>query len=71
MFLRWNDFAISTKIRLTFMVVMLGAWILGGVGIYNLNSLNDKATEITENWLIMTDASPRMYADSATMRFAA
>jgi methyl-accepting chemotaxis protein len=50
---------------------MLVACILGGVGIYNLNSLNDKATEITENWLIMTDASHRMYEDSANMRFDA
>ena len=71
MFLQWNDCTISTKIRLTFTVVMLVACVLGGVGIYNLNSLNDKATEITENWLIMTDASHRMYEDSANMRFDA
>ena len=71
MFSKLNDCTISTKIRLTFTVVMLVACALGGVGIYNLNSLNDKATEITENWLIMTDASHRMYEDSANMRFDA
>ena len=66
-----NDCAIRTKIQLTFAVVMLAACIMGGMGIYNLNALNNKSTEITENWLIMLDASHRMYEDSANMRFDA
>ena len=71
MFSRLDDCAIRTKIQLTFAVVMLVACIMGGVGIYNLHALDKKSTEITENWLIMTDASHRMYEDSANMRFDA
>ena len=71
MFSQLNNCAIRTKIQLTFAVVMLVACIMGGVGIYNLNALDKKSTEITENWLIMTDASHRMYEDSANMRFDA
>lgn len=71
MFSKLNNCAIRTKIQLTFTVVMLVACIMGGMGIYNLNALDKKSTEITENWLIMTDASHRMYEDSANMRFDA
>ena len=66
-----NDCAISLKITLTFAVILVVACIMGAVGIYNLNALDDKSTEITENWLIMTDLSHRMYEDSANMRFDA
>ena len=71
MFSRLNDCSISTKIRLTFLVILITASAMGAVGVYNLRALDKKSTEITENWLAMTDASHRLYEDSANMRFDA
>ncbi len=68
MFSGFNDFSITTKIRLVFFVIIAAAVAMGAVGIYNLRAVDQKSSDITNNWLVMTDCSHKIYEDLANMR---
>jgi methyl-accepting chemotaxis protein len=67
--MQWFDnLRLKPKLLLSFgLIITLGA-ALGGFSIYQLASVNDKSTEIAENWLPSVETVSALWAETAEFR---